>query len=65
LLGLDVALSGDKERDLMTKYHVAPNDAISFEIFYKIFMELSMDAEDLEQEANNSEYSKCEDFILS
>ncbi len=54
--GLDIPLAPEKEKELLAKYNVTLNDRISYEIFLKIYNELSADPEDSAPEATSSEY---------
>jgi len=52
---LGIELSLDKEANLLGKYKVTVKDSIDFEMFYQVYMELTIDEEN-DQESNKSEY---------
>ena len=64
-LGIDVPITNEKEHDLVLKYHVTLNDSISYDVFLKIYQELTAEADESEQDITSSEYGNNDSLYLN
>ena len=57
-------LNAEQEKALLAKYQVSQQDAIDFETFYVVYLDLTAPGEITEQDASKSEYSMNNSHLI-